>query len=192
MMNSDASKMSSVKQSVITALMIALSAVLPMAFHSIPQAGAIFCPMHIPVIICGLVCSWQFGLICGIVAPVLSSIAMGMPSAADLPSMILELISYAVISSLLMKFVKTKRTYADLYLSLVPAMLFGRVVAGVSKAFIFARGSMTISTWAVSYFVTSLPSILIQLIFIPAVYVGLQKAGLIPARYVFSDDGDEE
>lgn len=42
------SQMSQVKRAMITAVCIALCVVLPMAFHSIQNAGAIFCPMHIP------------------------------------------------------------------------------------------------------------------------------------------------
>ena len=48
------SQMSQVKRAMITAVCIALCVVLPMAFHSIQNAGAIFCPMHIPVLLCGL------------------------------------------------------------------------------------------------------------------------------------------
>ena len=59
-------KMSAVKQSIITAVCIALCVVLPMAFHSIPQAGMIYCPMHIPVLICGIVCAPQYAVICGL------------------------------------------------------------------------------------------------------------------------------
>ena len=44
------SQMSQVKRAMITAVCIALCVVLPMAFHSIQNAGAIFCPMHIPVL----------------------------------------------------------------------------------------------------------------------------------------------
>ena len=43
------SQMSQVKRAMITAVCIALCVVLPMAFHSIQNAGAIFCPMHIPL-----------------------------------------------------------------------------------------------------------------------------------------------
>ena len=39
------SQMSQVKRAMITAVCIALCVVLPMAFHSIQNAGAIFCPM---------------------------------------------------------------------------------------------------------------------------------------------------
>lgn len=34
----------------------ALCVVLPMAFHAIPNAGSIFLPMHIPVLLCGFLC----------------------------------------------------------------------------------------------------------------------------------------
>jgi hypothetical protein len=187
-MNDELLKMSKVKQSIITAVCIALCVVLPLAFHSIPQSGVIYCPMHIPVLICGLVCEWQFGLICGIIGPVISSIVTGMPSIVDMPSMMIELVIYGVVCALIMKVVHTKKLYLDLYISLITAMLLGRVTAGVVKALIFARGSMTITTWATTYFVTCLPGIIIQLILIPAIYFALQKANLIPARYLIDDE----
>lgn len=61
--------MSTVKKSIITAVCIALCYVLPLLFHGIQGAGQIFCPMHIPVFLCGLVCGWQFGLLCGLAGP---------------------------------------------------------------------------------------------------------------------------
>ena len=64
-------KMSLVKQSIITAVCIALCVVFPMAFHSIPQAGIIYCPMHIPVLLCGYICGWPYGLLIGIITPLL-------------------------------------------------------------------------------------------------------------------------
>ena len=152
------STMSVVKQSIITAVCIALCVVLPMAFHSIPQAGMIYCPMHIPVLICGIICAPQYAIICGIAGPLLSSVLTGM-----LPSMLVELTCYALIASLLMKFVHTKKSAADLYISLIGALLIGRVIAGVVKALIFARGEITITAWATSYFVTCLPGIIMQI-----------------------------
>lgn len=49
-------KITAVKKSIITAVCIALSVVLPQAFHAIPNAGAVYSPMHIPVLLCGLIC----------------------------------------------------------------------------------------------------------------------------------------
>ena len=182
------STMSVVKQSIITAVCIALCVVLPMAFHSIPQAGMIYCPMHIPVLICGIICVPQYAIICGIAGALLSSVLTGMPPAATLPSMLVELTCYALISSLLMKFVHTKKSVADLYISLIGALLIGRVIAGVVKALIFARGEITITAWATSYFVTCLPGIIMQIILVPVIYASLVKANLIPSRYVYSEE----
>ena len=44
-----------IKKTVITALCVALCIVLPMAFHAVKNAGTIFLPMHIPVLLCGLI-----------------------------------------------------------------------------------------------------------------------------------------
>ena len=181
--------MSSVKKSIITAMCVALCIVLPMAFHAIPNAGSVYTPMHIPVLICGLVCGWAYGLACGVLGPVLSWLLTGMPALTSLPQMIAELAVYGVVSGLLMKFVRTGRLYADLYVSLVAAMLAGRVVAAVLSALIFVRGEASIAFYATTYFVAAFPGIVIQLALIPTIVVALEKANLIPARYVLEDDG---
>ncbi len=175
--------MTTTKKSVLTAVFIALCVVLPMAFHSIQNAGSIFLPMHIPVLLCGLICGWQYGFITGIVGPVLSSLFTGMPPMAYLPSMIVELSVYGLVTGLMMKFVHTKNLYADLYISLISALITGRIVAGIARALIFARGSYSMAAWATSYFVTGLPGIIIQLAIIPTLIFAIQKARLIPARY---------
>ena len=179
--------MSNVKRSIVTAVCVALCVVLPMLFHAIPNAGSIYAPMHIPVFICGLTCGWAYGLACGIIGPLLSCLLTGMPTVVNLPQMLVELAAYGVVSGLLMRFVRTGRLYADLYISLIVAMLVGRACAGLVAAFIFARGTMTISLFATTYFVTSLPGIVIQLALIPTIVVALERANLIPARYL--DDG---
>lgn len=176
-------KMSNAKRTIITALCCALCVVLPMAFHSIPNAGSILLPMHIPVLLCGLICGAPFGLICGAVGPLLSSLLTGMPPIAYLPSMLIELVVYGLVAGLLMQFVRTKNTFADLYISLVGAMLCGRIVAGAARALIFAAGEYSLAAWTASYFVTALPGLVIQLVLLPAIVFALMKARLIPARY---------
>lgn len=177
-------KMSAVKKSIITAVCIALCVVLPQAFHAIPNAGSIYCPMHIPVLLCGLICGWPYGLFCGLAGPLLSSLFTGMPPAAILPPMMIECAVYGFVSGLMMKLIFTKKIYVDLYSSLIIAMLSGRIIAGITKALIFARGEITIAAWATSYFVTALPGIIIQLALIPTIAFALMKANLVPARYL--------
>ena len=114
-------QMSNVKKSIITAVCIALCYLVPLLFHGIQNAGQIFCPMHIPVYICGLVCGWPFGLLCGVAGPLLSSALTGMPPIAILPQMMVELAIYGAVAGLVMKLVHTRNTYADLYISLIAA-----------------------------------------------------------------------
>jgi len=181
-------KQMTVRKTVLAALFLAIGLILPFITMQIPAVGKMLCPMHIPVLICGIICAPQYAIICGIAGALLSSVLTGMPPAATLPSMLVELTCYALISSLLMKFIHTKKSVADLYISLIGALLIGRVIAGVVKALIFARGEITITAWATSYFVTCLPGIIMQIILVPVIYASLVKANLIPSRYVYSEE----
>lgn len=174
--------MNPVKSMTLSAVCAALCVVLPIAFHSIPDAGSVFLPMHIPVLICGMICGWPYGLLCGLMGPLLSSVLTGMPPVAFLPSMMVECGVYGLVSGLVLKYVRTKSTYADLYIALVAAMLAGRVVSGIAKALIFTPG-MALSAWITASFVTALPGIVIQLVFLPSVVLTLMKARIIPVRY---------
>lgn len=171
-----------VKKLIITALCISLCVILPMAFHSIPNAGTIFSPMHIPVLICGLVCGWQWGLFCGIAGSFLSSVLTQMPPMAFLPSMMIELAVYGLVTGIMMKHIHTRKIYVDLYISLITGMLLGRIVAGVVNALIFQVGEYSIAIWVTTYFVTALPGIIMQLILVPTIILALERAKLIPKR----------
>ena len=181
-------KMSAVKKSIITAVCIALCVVLPQAFHAIPNAGSIYLPMHIPVLLCGLICGWPYGLLCGLAGPALSALITGMPPAAVLPGMMVECGVYGLAAGLLMQLVRTKRLYADLYISLVAAMLLGRVVSGAAKALIFSAGSYSMASWVAGSFVTALLGIIIQLALLPSIVYALMRARLIPQRYPKDED----
>ena len=170
------------KRTILAAMFVALCVVLPIAFHGIPDAGSVFLPMHIPVLICGMVCGWPYGFLCGLLGPLLSSLITGMPPAAYLPPMMVECAVYGCISGLVLKYVRTGKTAADLYIALISAMLAGRVVAGIAKALIFSPG-ITMTVWITSSFITALPGIAIQLIAIPLLVTTLIKARLIPERY---------
>lgn len=175
--------MNPVKRMTMAAVCVALCVVLPIAFHAIPDAGSVFLPMHIPVLICGMICGWPYGFICGLMGPLVSSALTGMPPIAFLPAMMVECGVYGLVSGLMLKFVRTRSTYGDLYISLVTAMIAGRVVSGIAKALIFTPG-LALSAWVTASFVTALPGIVIQLVFLPSVVFTLMKARVIPVRYV--------
>lgn len=170
--------MTAVKKLVFTAMCIALSVLLPMAFHSVPRAGSVFLPMHIPVFLCGLLCGGFHGLLCGLLAPLLSSLLTGMPSAVYAPVLMGELAVYGLISGVLARRVRTGKPAADLYISLIAAMICGRIVSGLLKALIFNVGRYSLHLWLTASFVTALPGIVIQLIVIPLVIGVLYRAKL--------------
>ena len=177
-------KMSSVKPATIAALCIALCYVLPVVFHA-TGLGSAFSPMHIPVLLCGLVCGSGYGIFCAIAGPVLSSVLSGMPTVTRLIYFVPELAVYGFITGLMMKLVRTKKLMVDLYVSLVTAMLLGRLVGGIAEA-LFYMGSgqtFTIAAIAAGYFVTTIPGIICHLTVIPILVTTLMKARLIPNRY---------
>lgn len=161
------------------ALCVALGVLLPQVFHAIPNFGAVFSPMHLPVLVCGLICGWKYGLLCGLLTPALSSALTGMPAAMILPGMICELAVYGLVSGLLFFRVKTGKRLADIYLSLVPAMLLGRLFAGLMNGLFFRAGDFTLQMFLTGYFVTALPGILIQLVLIPILMLALEKVKVI-------------
>ena len=173
--------MTAVKRLVMTAICAALCVVLPLVFHWIPNAGSVILPMHIPVLLCGLVCGWPYGFVCGLIGPFLSSFT-GMPPMSILPSMMLECGVYGLVSGAMMRLVRTGKPVGDLYISMVTAMILGRVVSGLAKSLIFTPGVAPFA-WVTTSLVTGIPGIVIQLVIMPVLVLSLTRAKLIPVRY---------
>ena len=190
-------ELSHVKKLVVTAMLIALCVILPLAFHSIPRAGSVILPMHIPILLAGLIVGWKYGLIAGLLGPFLSHHLTGMPPNPVVYAMMIELATYGLVAGIFSQFIRTKRSSFDLYISLIAAMLVGRVVAGVAQFVYFFGGTFLggryvegvyhatypLAMWLTSYFATSLPGIVIQLAFIPSVVMALERERVIPLRY---------
>lgn len=173
--------LTTVKKMVMTAICAALCVALPIAFHAIPNAGTVLLPMHIPVLLCGLICGWPYGLLCGLLGPFLSSFT-GMPPLPVLPGMMVECATYGFVTGLLMRYVRTGKSNADLYISMVAAMILGRTISGLSKSLIFTPGVSPFA-WVTTSLVAGIPGIVIQLVLMPLLVIALTKAKLIPDRY---------
>ena len=141
--------------------------------------------MHIPVLLCGLICGPGYGLFCGIAGPVLSSVLSGMPSATQLFYFVPELAIYGFLTGLMMLLVHTKKLFPDLYLSLIAAMTAGRIIGGVAQAIFYLSSgqTFTIAALTVGYFVKTMPGIICHLIVVPVLVTALMQARLIPTRY---------
>ena len=173
-----------VKKMVLCAACIALCYILPVALHPV-GLGGVLSPMHLPVLLCGLVCGWGYGAVCGVIGPVVSHLLSGMPPVNALVSMIPELMVYGLVTGLCMRYIRTGKLVADLYIALSIAMLLGRIVGGIAKALFYLGGgkSFGIALWVSGYFVETLPGILVQLLLIPVLVLALTRARAISPRY---------
>ena len=177
-------QLTSVKKISLGAMCIALCCVLPIAFHTV-GLGSILSPMHIPVLLCGIVCGGGWGALCGILGPVLSCLITGMPGPMMLFRMVPELLVYGLAAGLAMKYIRTGSAAADTYWSLGIAMIAGRIAGGIASAIFYTvtSGVYSIALWATSYLVESVPGIIAHLILVPLLAFTLEKARVIPARY---------
>jgi niacin transporter len=170
---------SKVRKLVFTGVCIALGLSLPLVLHGIPGGGNAFLPMHIPVLLCGLVCGWPFGLACGVLTPLLSALLTGMPPAPILPGMTGELAVYGLVAGLLIGAVKGGNKTANIYVALIGAMVCGRIAGGLLNGLIFRAGEYTLGMWVTASFVTGIPGIIAQLVLIPLLVALLRRSGVI-------------
>ena len=167
----------------VAAVSLALAFVLPFFTGQIPEIGAMLCPMHIPVLVCGYLAGWQWGLAVGFTAPLLRSLTLGMPPLFPVAvAMAVELAVYGLATGLLRKLLPRGGAY--LYLSLVLSMILGRLVwGGAMFLLLFASGGAFTFTAFVAGAVTgALPGIVIQLVLIPPLVVILERS--VSKRYV--------
>ena len=134
--------------------------------------------MHIPVFFAGLLLGWPYGLAIGFIAPLTRSLFFGIPEIyPDAIVMTLELATYGALSGLFYSLLKKINKYAALYISLISAMLIGRVVWGVSKLLLLSinGNSFTFSLFLAGGFINAWPGILLQLVLIPLLVPVLEK-----------------
>lgn len=167
------------KRLVYTALFIALGIIFPSIFHLSGLSGKIFLPMHIPVILGGMVLGPISGMIIGILTPILSSILTGMPPAFPmLPIMIVELLVYGLVSGYISYILGLNN-----YVSLVISMILGRLSAGF-VAFILSN-LFNLDLGFINYIrgsiITGFPGIILQIILIPLIVKLISKKARIDA-----------
>lgn len=172
--------MTNTKKLTLSALFLALGLILPFFTGQLKQLGNMLLPMHIPVIICGFVCGGPCGFVVGLTVPVLRSILFTRPEMMPTAiAMAAELSTYGFATGILYSKLKNKK--CRIYLSLMGAMVLGRIVWGL-VSFILYRIMGTPFTWelfAAGAFLNAFPGILIQLLLVPAIIYALDKANLL-------------
>lgn len=162
-------KPNSLKKTALSALFLALGSVLPLLTAQVKEIGDTLLPMHIPVLLCGLICGGGYGFAVGLILPPFRSLIFGMPPLyPNSVWMAAELAVYGLISGVIYSKCKTKNT-AAVYFAIIPAMLAGRVVWGVLKRFLLGLSGkgFTFSMFVAGGFIDAFPGIILQLILIP-------------------------
>lgn len=175
-------KKKTIQNLTLSALFMALGMVLPFLTGQIPQIGSMMLPMHIPVLLCGFICGWQYGAVVGFILPLFRFAVFGMPPI--LPTgiaMAFELAAYGGVSGFLYSRSRWKCIKA-VYRCLLIAMISGRVVWGVVRVLMVGVTGQAF-TWQVfmaGAFINAIPGIIVQLILIPALMLALHRAGMVP------------
>ena len=169
-----------IRRLTLTDMFIALGYLLPFLTGQIPQFGAMLSPMHIPALLCGFVCGWQYGLVAGAIMPLLRSATLGMPPMFPTAvAMAFELAAYGCAAGLLYRALPKKIDFV--YVALVLSMLIGRAVWGLASAVLMmgTENAFTTQAFLAGAFINAWPGIILHILVIPPVVLGLRRAKLM-------------
>ena len=160
----------------LSAMFLALAFVMPFLTGQIPEIGSKLCPLHIPVLLCGFVCGWPWGLMVGFIAPLFRSLTLGMPPMFPTAlCMAFELATYGAATGWLYQ--RLPRKKVSIYVSLLMAMVIGRVVWGIVMyaCMGISGGSFTFNAFLAGAVINAIPGIIVQIVLIPVLIMVLEK-----------------
>lgn len=158
---------------VLSGLLLASGIILPMIFHTFSMTGPAFLPMHIPVLIGGMLLPPVLALLLGVITPIMSSVLTGMPVAFPMAIiMAFELGTYGLAASIV-----TRKLKLNTIPALIIAMIDGRIVAGLTVAALVRLFGIDMNPilYVKGAIVTGMPGLIIQLIFVPVVVYAIRS-----------------
>ena len=165
-----------VLQLAYAAICLALCMVLPLLTGQIPAIGSALSPMHIPVRLCGFLCGPLYAATVGAIAPLLRFALFGMPPLFPTGvAMCSELLTYGLVASILYR--KLPKTKVNIYVTLICAMVAGRIVWGMVR-FILAGlsgSTFTFAAFLAGAVTNAIPGIIVHIALIPLLVMALEK-----------------
>lgn len=165
----------------LAAACLGLALSLPFLTGQLRELGNRLCPMHLPVLLCGLLLGARYGAAVGAVAPLLRSLLFGAPVLfPHALTMVPELAVYGLVCGLL----RPRRQAGAggrLYLALLCAMACGRAVAGIVKYALYLGGlrpDYSLAVFLSADLLNTLPGIAVQLVLVPLLWRALLRAGI--------------
>lgn len=169
-----------IKRLVASALFLALGYVLPFATGQIKEIGDSLLPMHLAVMLCGVVCGPGYGFVVGAILPWFRSLTLGMPPLyPNSVWMALELATYGAVIGIMYSRFGKKSVHGTIF-SIIIAIVSGRIVWGAAKAVLLGLSgkAFTFAMFLAEGIVDAIPGIIIQLIFIPIIVKLIDKRAL--------------
>jgi len=169
----------SIKAQTLGGLIALVSAVtLPQLVHLIGShigtgsvLGELLLPMHLPIILAGLLCGPYAAGIAGALSPILSFVLTGMPMAAMLPFMAIELCAYGFFAGVL------RTSKIATVLKVLAVQLIGRAFKAVAILIGYFCFSTSVHPMTIgSSIAAGWAGILIQLAVIPLAVYLIRKA----------------
>lgn len=169
-------KRNSLFKTALAAMLLALALLLPLLTGQLQQTGNALCPMHIPVLLCGFLCGPWYGLAVGFIAPLMRFLIFSMPPVMPIGiSMSAELAFYGLTAGLLYNRLPKKKSC--IYVSLICAMLAGRIVWGITRAALYGLGKADFgfAAFIAGAFTNAIPGIILQIVLIPVLVIAFEK-----------------
>lgn len=166
-------------QTLATVIAVAAAVALPQLFHVLGMVsgtgsalGEALLPMHLPVLLVGLLAGPYAGAIAGALSPLASFALTGMPKAAMLPFMVIELCVYGLCTGLL----RGKNMHA--FFKVLIAQLAGRAArAGAILIANYIMGSTAVPVSVIwTSIVTGLFGLLLQWALLPLIVYRVEHA----------------
>lgn len=158
---------------VLASMFLSLAVILPTITMNIKEIADSLLLMHLPIMLCGLICGAKYGLASGLMAPIIRSLIFTMPPLYPRAIyMALELATYGFVLGLLYK-----KTKGKIYVSLIVSQIAGRIVWAISKTLLlgFSHEDITFKAFLVGGFVDAIPGIALQLVLIPLIMLIIKK-----------------
>ena len=168
-----------IRQITGSALLSATGVLLPQVFHMMGGAatGAMFLPMHIPVLLAGMLYGPMCGACVGVLSPTLSFLIFAMPPAAKYPFMLIELIFYGIAAGLCERALRRFDTVNLIFTTFFSQMIGRAAYAGclwLGGRFLVGVNFPAVAT-VTAALSAGLPGIVIQLVLVPAMYSALKR-----------------
>lgn len=172
------------KKLTVSAMMLALALLLPFLTGQLQAIGQMLTPMHVPILLCGLLCGPIYGFSVGIVAAPLRFILFGMPQMPNVLYMTTELAVYGLLSGLFYQILPKRKL--SLYISLILSMIGGRIAYALIFIAINLSNAKSLESLTMPIIsatvLTAWPGMILQILLIPTLLIVLEKAKIIPLK----------